>query len=131
MIAQEAQTAQQAEAARLQKQAAASAAAAHSQAQLIEQLQAAETALADSHGSAQKLLRELNESRAARDAKQQELEGVWQLLCVFDQFKCNLLLRHRAAVHCYMLLKDLAEHQDSIKPTWPATCACFATFTST
>ena len=82
MIAQEAQTALQAEAARLQKQAAASAAAAHTQAQLLEQLQAAETALADSHSSAQKLLRELNESRAAREAKQQELEGTWPLLYV-------------------------------------------------
>ncbi|DBA88771.1 TPA: hypothetical protein ACH3X1_004188 [Trebouxia sp. C0004] len=76
MVAQEAQTAQQAEAARLQKQAAASAATAHTQAQLLEQLQAAETALADSHSSAQKLLRELSESQAARDAKQQEIEGL-------------------------------------------------------
>lgn len=80
LIAQQAHTALQAEAARLQKQAAASVAAAHTQAQLLEQLQAAETALADSHSSAQKLLRELSESRAARDAKQQELEGVWHLL---------------------------------------------------
>ncbi|DBA69505.1 TPA: hypothetical protein ACH3X2_012780 [Trebouxia sp. C0005] len=76
LIAQQAHTALQAEAARLQKQAAASVAAAHTQAQLLEQLQAAETALADSHSSAQKLLRELSESRAARDAKQQELEGL-------------------------------------------------------
>ena len=82
MIAQEAQTAQQAEAARLQKQAAASEAAAHIQAQLLEQLQAAEPVLADSHSCTQKLLRELNESRAALDAKQQEFEGMWQLLCV-------------------------------------------------
>jgi hypothetical protein len=81
VIAQEAQTALQAEASRLQKQAAASAAASHTQTQLLEQLQAAETALADSHGSAQKLLRELSESRAARNAKQQELEGMWQLSC--------------------------------------------------
>ncbi|KAL0055118.1 hypothetical protein WJX82_007299 [Trebouxia sp. C0006] len=76
VIAQEAQTALQAEASRLQKQAAASAAASHTQTQLLEQLQAAETPLADSHGSAQKLLRELSESRAARNAKQQELEGL-------------------------------------------------------
>ena len=82
MLTQEAQTTLQAEAARLQKQAAASAAAAHTQAQLLEQLHAAETALADSHSSAQKLLRELHESQAARDAKQQELEGMWQLSCV-------------------------------------------------
>ncbi len=82
MIAQEAQTALQADAARLQKQAAASVAAAHTQAQLLEQLQAAETALVDCHSSAQKLLRELSESQAAHDAKQQELEGMWQLLCI-------------------------------------------------
>lgn len=95
MIAQEAQTALQAEASRLQKQAAASAAASHTQTQLLEQLQAAETALADSHGSAQKLLRELSESRAARNAKQQELEGMWQP----NHCKCILLLRDRATMH--------------------------------
>lgn len=106
MIAQEAQTALQAEATRLQKQAAASAAAAHTQAQLLEQLQAAETALVDSHGSAQKLLRELSESQAAHDAKQQELEGMWQLSCVQSlerQFAVE------TTVHCHILLKTLIQ----------------------
>ena len=65
----------QAEAARLQKQAAASAAAAEGRGQLLEQLQAAGAALADSHASCHKLLRELNELRAAHKHTQQELTG--------------------------------------------------------
>ena len=84
LIAQEALTAVQAEAARLQRQEAASAAAAHSQRKLLEQLQAAETALAASHGSAQKLLGELNESRATRKRTQQQLEGTDQRTALSD-----------------------------------------------
>ena len=79
LIAQEALAATQAEAARLQKQAAASAATAHSQGQLLKQLQAAESALADSLGSSQKLLRELSELRAAHKAAQQDLEGMYSM----------------------------------------------------
>lgn len=79
LIAQEALAATQAEAARMQKQAAVSAATAHSQGQLLKQLQAAETALADSLGSSQKLLKELSELRAAHIAAQQDLEGMYSL----------------------------------------------------
>lgn len=65
----------QTDAQRLHKQAAASAAAAQKQQKLLEQLSAAEAALADSHSSAQKLLQQLGESQAGHRRTEQELEG--------------------------------------------------------
>lgn len=82
LVAQEGTSTAQAEAARLQKQAAASAAAAQGRGQLLEQLQAAGAALADSHSSCHQLLRELNEARAAHKQAQQQLQGA---LCCRQQ----------------------------------------------
>lgn len=65
----------QTDAHRLHKQAAASTAAAHKQQKLLDQLTAAEAALADSHSSAQKLLQQLGESQAGHRRTEQELQG--------------------------------------------------------
>ena len=76
LTAQEALTAAQADAERSHKQAAAAAAAAvQKQQKLLEQLSAAEAALADSHSSAQKLLQQLGESQASHWQSEQALEG--------------------------------------------------------
>ena len=82
LSAQEGLTTAQAEAARLQKQAAASAAVAEGRGQLLEQLQAAGVALADSHASCHRLLGEVNELRTAHKLTQQELAGGQSLLCM-------------------------------------------------
>ena len=74
-MAQEALLTAQTDAQRLHKQAAASTAAAQKQQKLLEQLTAAEAALADSHSSAQKLLQQLGESQAGHRRTEQELEG--------------------------------------------------------
>ena len=75
LIAQEALLTAQTDAQRLHKQAAASTATAHKQQKLLEQLLAAEAALADSHSSAQKLLQQLGESQAGHRRTEQEFEG--------------------------------------------------------
>lgn len=67
-VAQDALVAVQSEAACLRKQAAAAAVAAQSNQKLLEQLQAAEVALADSHSNAQKF-------QTAHRQSQQHLEG--------------------------------------------------------
>ena len=75
LIAQEALLTAQTDAQRLHKQAAASTATAHKQQKLLEQLLAAEAALADSHSSDQKLLQQLGESQAGHRRTEQEFEG--------------------------------------------------------
>lgn len=75
LTTQQALTAAQADAERSHKQAAAAAAVAQRHQQLLEQLSAAEAALADSHSSAQKLLLQLGESQASHRHTEQELRG--------------------------------------------------------
>lgn len=75
MIAQEALSAARTDVQRLQKQTAASAGTAQKQQKLLEQLSAAEEALADSHSSAQKLLQQLSQSKAAHLQTQQQMKG--------------------------------------------------------
>ena len=61
--------------ARSQKESTASSVAAISQQQLLLQLQDAGAALSDSHGSAQKLHQQLQESQQVNAALQQQLDG--------------------------------------------------------
>ena len=75
LIAQEALLTAQTDAQRSQKQAATSAAAVDQQQRMLQQLSAAEAALADSHSSAQKLLQQLGESQAHHRRTEQELQG--------------------------------------------------------